>query len=150
MDLNKIVEEMRSLGETLTPYNWPKDDTQMENFLNVLKVRFVMFQGYDLALHYNRSDYDDYYSETLQIFSEKYPFLPFTVVAHLGKSFLGQEHLYLVEILKDHKKIYCWSLTTDKGGKPMIPPYHNDLETEDCTYEGFSYKYLYPDQLNFH
>ena len=148
LPLNQIIDEMKVVGDMLVPYNYPKHDPRLESDIAVLKTRVVDVDGYSVVLHFSRADYGDHFQETLQIFGEKAPFLPFCLVANLGKRFLGEHELYLVELLKDNRKIYCWTISLDKTGKP-IPPVVS-LQVEDCTYDGFAYHYMYPSQVNFY
>jgi hypothetical protein len=147
-DLNQTIEEMKRVADILVPYNYPKHDPRLENDIAVLKTRVIDIDGYSVVLHFSRADYEDHFQETLQVFGEKAHFLPFCVVANLGKRFLGEHELYLVELLKDNRKIYCWTIALDKSGKP-IPPIV-ELPSEDCVYDGFNYHYMYPSQVNFY
>ena len=148
IDFDDIVDEMKKVGDILVPYNWPQNDPKLENDLHILKNRMLTVDGYSIGLHFTRSDYGDYYLETLQIYGEKCPFLPFCLVAKIGKKFLGEHELYLVEFIRDNRKIYCWSVTLDKEGKP-IPP-RTIAKSENCDFEGFQYQYIYPSQVNFY
>ena len=147
-NIDDLVEEMKGVGDILVPYNWPQNDPKLENDLNSLKTRFAEIDGYNLVVHFSRADYKTHYLETLQVMGEKAPFLPFCVVARLGRKFLGSHHLYLVELIKDNRKIYCWTVHLDKTGRP-IPPIHKQ-KTQYCEYDGFSYYYLNTNQVNFY
>lgn len=148
ISLDDIIDEMKTVGDSLVPYNWPQNDPRLENDLHSLKSRYVEIDGYSLVLHFSRADYGSHYLETLQVVGEKVPFLPFCLVARLGKKFLGSAHLYLVELIRDNRKIYCWSVTLNKEGKP-IPPVHKQPH-DKCEYEGFKYQYIYPASVNFY
>ncbi len=141
------VEQMRGLGEYLIPYNFPKAPAEWEDDINVLKAREIVVDGYTIVVHYSKADYENHYLETLQILGKNAPFLPFVLICKLAKSYLGDQELSLVEIVKDNRKIYCWTLTLE-GSNPIPSPFQQ--ETEPCDYEGFHYNYMNPDQVNFH
>ena len=142
------VAEMRALGKILVPYNFPKAPAEWEDDLNVLKSRELIVDGYDVVLHYSKADYEDHYLETLQVLGKNCPFLPFALVCKLAKIFLGEAELSLVEIFRENRKIYCWTLTVDRDDHPIPSPY--PTEVERCSYQGFQYCYMNPDQINFH
>ena len=146
--LDHIIDEMKTLADMLVPYTFPLHDPVLEDDISVLKSRTVEIDGYSVVLHFNRADYGNHFVETLQIFGEKASFLPFCLVAKLGKKFLGGHHLYLVELIRDQRKIYCWTITLDKNGKPTAP--RVPVKTEGCTYEGLQYQYMYPNQVNLY
>ena len=147
--LDEIVERMRNMGEMLIPFNFPKVPPSMtqEDDLVFFKEKEAVIDGYSLYLHYQKSDFDTHYLETLQVYNRNSPFLPFGLVCKLGKRFLGSHHLSLVELFKENRKIYCWSVCVDRQGISIPPPY--ELETEDCQFEGLKYMYLQPNQVNF-
>jgi hypothetical protein len=146
--LDEIVDDVRAMGDMLIPYNFPKVKPPIgEDDLAFFKERECLIDGYPVVLHYHKSDYDKHLMETLQVYGKNSPFLPFCVVVKLGKAFLGPHHLSLVELFKDNRKIYCWSLCVDRRGRPIPSPY--DVQTEQCHYEGFDYLYLQPNQVNF-
>ncbi len=148
ISLDQIIDEMKTLGDYLVPYNWPQHDPALEDDITVLKTRVIDIDGYTVVIHFNRADYGNHYVETLQVFGEKASFLPFCLVAKLGQKFLGGHHLYLVELIRDNRKIYCWTITLDKKGRPIAPKV--PVKVEDCIYDGFQYRYMYPSQVNFH
>ena len=109
--IDDVVKEMKALGEVLVPFNYPiKPITSWEDELSIFKVRELTIDGYEIFIHYMKSDYNDYFIETLQIHNFKHPFLPFNLICNLGKRFFGKNHLSLVEVFKEHRKIYIWSL----------------------------------------
>ena len=147
--LDDHITEMRSFGEFLMPYNFPQVKAEEEDDVNHIKAREVYVDGYDLILHYSKSQYENHFLETLQILGKYSPFLPFFLVCKIGKKFLGEQQLSLVEIFRDNRKIYCWTLVLDKAGKPTQGPYQKE-GVETCTYEGFEYRFMTPNQLNFY
>ena len=148
-NLDEIIDTMKVLGDMLIPYNFPKSppSTTMEDALAFFKEREAMIDGYSVYLNYQKSDYDSHLLETLQIYNKNSPFLPFGLTCKLAQRFLGSHHLSLVELFKDNRKIYCWSVCVDKEGHPIASPYNS--ETEDCNFEGFNYLYMHPSQVNF-
>ena len=146
--IDDIVREMKSLGEVLVSFNYPiKPISSWDDELAIFKSRDIVIDGYELFIHYMKSDYNEYFIETLQIHNLKHPFLPFNVICKLGKRFFGKENLSLVEIYKEHRKIYIWSLCTDKEGATIPVPNHNDCE--NCEYEGLKYNYLQAKNIDF-
>lgn len=147
--LDDIIEEMRNIGEHLIPYNYPRNSVmEGEDDLVVFKQRDVVIDGYSLTLNYQKSDYGGVFMETLQIFGTISPFLPFNLICKLGKRFLGSANLSLVELFRDHRKIYIWTVWIDQDGKPCDPPY--EVETEECVFEGLQYSYMQPNQIDFY
>ena len=50
------VEEMRSLGEQLIPYNFPRAPAEWEEDINLLKAREIIVDGYTVVVHYSKAD----------------------------------------------------------------------------------------------
>jgi hypothetical protein len=142
--LDATVEQMRALGEQLVPYNAPENEPD----LYVLKTREVTVEGYDVILYYTKSRFDEHATEILQVYGKNMPFLPFYLACKLAKKFLGSKELSLVELFRGNRKVYCWSVNVDDHGRPIRTPY--EVEAENCTYEGFRYSYLQPNQVNFY
>jgi hypothetical protein len=120
----------------------------LDDDLDIFKEREIVVEGYSLIVYYQKSNYDDYFLKTLQIYNKIGPFLPFNLVVKLGIKFLGDQNLSLVEIFKNNRKIYCWSLATDLNNLPVELPYESELE--NCEYEGFNYFYVKPSHVNFY
>jgi hypothetical protein len=146
--LEDIIEEMRSVGDLIIDHNFPKMPVLMEDDLIIFKQREVVIDGYSVTVNYQKSDYGDIFMETLQIYGTNSPFLPFNLICKLGKRFLGSHNLSLVELFKDNKKIYIWTVWVDEQGKPCDPPY--EIETEECVFEGLQYSYMQPNQVDFY
>lgn len=145
--LNDIIRNVRALGEMLIPYNFPKSLNKMEDDLAIFKEKEIIVDGYPIILHYQKADYEKYFLESLQIYGINSPFLPFNLVCKLGKRFLGSQYLSLVEIFKENRKIYIWSVCVNKIGKSIPSP--EELVTEECEFEGFNYLYMEPSQIEF-
>lgn len=142
-----IVNSMKSLAENFMPYNFPIATPDEEEVINILKFKEAMVDGYNVILHYNKHNYGNHFFETFQVLGKEIPFLPFCLACKLAKKFLGNDCLTLVELLKDNRKIYCWTLIRDKNGKPIDNP---KFKGENCVYDGFQYSYVYPDKVNFY
>jgi hypothetical protein len=137
--IDNIIEDMMHFGDQLVPYNYPQADPRLEEELFILKAREAIVDGYAVLLYYNKSDYKNYFIESLQIHSKTSPFLPFNLIVKVAKKFLGGHNLALSEILRDNKKIYCWTALMDTSGRPM--PTLNK-ESQLCNFEGFKYSYI--------
>jgi hypothetical protein len=146
--IDEIVEQMKALAEHLIPYNFPCVAPEEEDEIHFLKFCDVLVDGYDVVLHLNKHDYEDHYLETFQVLSKTTPFLPFALVCKLAIKFLGSENLSLLEILKDGRKIYCWTIIRDKSGNIVENPYKE--KAENCFYEDFEYSYVTPDKVKFY
>jgi hypothetical protein len=148
LSLDELIENMKAIGEMLVAYNYPKAlPPLMEDELAFFKEKEVVVDGYTLFIHYQKSDYRTHFLETLQIYNKYSPFLPFNLVCKLGKKFLGENHLSLIEIFRDNRKIYCWSVCSNKNGHPI--PLQYDADVESCQFEGFDYLYMQPNQADF-
>lgn len=146
--LETVAKEMRALGEILVPHNYPTVSPEEEDDILMLKSQEVTFDGYSIIVFYSKSDYRTYHLETLQILGKNCPFLPFWLVVKIAKKFLGDNHLSLVEIFKEGKKIYCWSVVKNEDNISQPSPHKNQVK--DCSYEGFAYKSMSPNQVNFY
>lgn len=146
--IDDVMEQMREIGDRLVPLNFPLKTPRVDNETNLLKLRDVDVDGYPLTIHFSRSDYGKYYMETFQIMARNGSFLPFALAIKMARKFLGNKYLSLVEIFRDGKKIYCWSVYLDKSGKPI--QVSDRKAGEDCFFEGFHYKYVYPSEVDFY
>lgn len=146
--LDDILEQMREIGDRLVPLNYPLKEARNEADLNLLKLRDADVDGYPVTIHYSRSDFGKYYMETFQIMSRNGAFLPFSLALKMARKVLGNKYLSLVEIFREGKKIYCWTVHLDKSGKPVV--LSDKRLGEDCVFEGFHYKYVYPSEVDFY
>jgi hypothetical protein len=142
--LETTVNQMRSLGQQLIPFNTPKNEPD----INILKMREVVIDGYEVCVYYTKSRFEEDFTEIVQIWGKYTPFVPFNLVCKLAKAFLGNENLSLVELFRDNRKVYCWAVNVDADGRPLRAAYTK--QSEDCTYEGFNYCYMQPSQVNFY
>lgn len=146
--LENEINNMKSLGRFFVPYNFPQSPPNEEEKVNILKFTEMTIDGYRVILHFNMHDYGNHFLETFQVLGRDIPFLPFSLTCKMAKRFLGLDYLSLIEVLKDNRKIYCWTVIKDKRGKAMFSPYKN--KSEACIYEGLEYSYVPPDKVNFY
>lgn len=147
-NIKTLIQRMQRLADRLIPYSYPSVKPQDEDDINVLKFASTTVDGYDVVLHFNKHDYGTHYLETFQVLGQDCPFLPFATICKLARAFLGNSNLSLVELFKDNRKIYCWTVVRNKGGVSIPNPYKNNSEI--CSYEGFAYNYVSPDQVRFY
>jgi hypothetical protein len=146
--LDDHIEQMRKLGEFLIPYNFPQVQEKEESDINNIKSKEVCVDGYNLIVHYSKADWGNHYLETLQILGKYMPFLPFSLVCKIGKRFLGDKHLSLVEIVRENRKIYCWSVVLNRSNEPIQGPYQGSLEHNE--YDGLEFHRMTSDNVNFY
>lgn len=132
------VRELKGLGEVLMPYNYPLSSNDVESVVNWLKGRDLTVDGYGVYLHYSKSDFSEYLVETLQVMGRYTPFLPFNLVCKVARRFFGAEHLGLMEVFRDGRKIYCWTRLLDREGRPVPPPEDSAFRSTR-TYENLTY-----------
>ena len=53
-NLEQIISEMRSMGDQLIPYNFPKIPLSTEDNLAFFKEREAVIDGYAIYLHYQK------------------------------------------------------------------------------------------------
>tara|TARA_Y100000034_G_scaffold106329_3_gene134966 strand:+ start:1423 stop:1875 length:453 start_codon:yes stop_codon:yes gene_type:complete len=143
------INRLKKLGQRLVSMNYPLGSPNDEPVLNPLKHCDTVIDGYRVTVHYNKADYGNHFMETFQVLGRDMPFLPFNAVCKLATLALGDNQLSLVELYKDQRKIYCWTLMTTKDGEPIKYPYEED-EIEYLNYQGFDYVYMNPNQVKFY
>lgn len=148
MGFDNKIEMIRNLSNQLVGYNYPLSPMEFEYDIACLKRLELDVDGYSLVIHFNKSNYGDYYLETFQVFNKYAPFLPFNLVAKLAKKTLGSHLLSLVEFYQQDHKIYCWSVCVDERGRPITSPIQD--QSKPKTFEGFEYRYMQPEQLNLY
>lgn len=134
VNLDSLIEDFKRVGDTLSPYQLNNNDD------NVLKTNTLEIDGYSIILKFNRIDHGHFYSESLKLRSEFGSFLPFHLVAKLGKKFLGKHQLMLIESFENDNKIYEWKIALDKNGRPA--PVRIDNYYEECVYDDLNYIYF--------
>jgi len=146
-NLDKCVKELKAIGKYLIPYTFPMASLEFEKDIKILKQTEVTIDGYDVILSYSKADYEDSFSEILQIQPQYYPFLPFNLLCKIAVRFLGDKNLSLIEVIKDKKKLYCWILQTDKfDGSPIEPESKSSVKI----YQNMKYYSINPDEVNFY
>ena len=148
--INKIIQEMKVLGDQLIPYNFPKKPFIYEEYINLLKTREMNVDGHFFVTNYTKADYDEYFLETFHIFSKMHPFIPFEVLTNTVKMFLGEENIFLVELFEDGRKIYCWLKATKKDGSTIECPAAETARVLECEFNGFKYNVIESSGINFH
>lgn len=143
--LSQNVKEMRKLSLTLIPNTYPNVDFEEEAKILPLKCRTIIVDGYEISANFSTADYKKYSMESLQIQSVYTAFLPFNLVCKVARAFLGSEHLSYVDFMKQHKKIYCWTVKRKKD--KAIPANKNSIFR---TYEGFEYSIIKPGSVNLY
>jgi len=148
MKLEKHIKEIKALGELLVPYSFPMVPPEEEIDVNFIKSRQFDVDGYGVIVYYNKSNWEEYYLESLQVISLYGIFLPFYLICKIGKQFLGDQHLSLVEFYQDGKKIYCWTLMKDKNNNPCQNQFNKDVKNR--SYEGLEFNSVTLDKINFY
>ena len=142
------LENLRNLSMDLVPYNFPVGSVDLEYYLSPLKRGEAEADGYPIVFHFNRASYNDHYLDSFQVYNKYAPFLPFCLVSKLARKALGSHYLYLVEFYQEDRKVYCWSVCLDSGGRPIESPMKS--RTAKRIFEGFEYAYMTPEQLNLY
>jgi hypothetical protein len=86
---------------------------------------------------FSKSNYEEYFLNSLQIQAVYGSFLPFVLVCKLAKKFLGEKNLAYIEFLRNGNKVYCWTLKSRNGRS--LPP---DNTVTPGSYEGFQFDVL--------
>lgn len=142
-NLRKCVDEMKRISDLLIPYTYPKVDFEEEYDILPLKCRTEIIDGYDLSLNYSRADFKKYQTDSLQIQSVYTPFLPFYVVCKVAQAFLGTQHLFYIDFMKNERKIYCWTVRF-KNGRAIS----STSKATPSSFEGLKYNVLKPGSVN--
>lgn len=148
VNLDELIEKARRMGDVLIPFNWPLSYRGDDDALSILKTTSTIVDGYEVKIHFSKADHGSHFLETLQIFGEHTPFLPFNVVCKIARRFLGSKYLYLVELMQEQKKVYIWTICIDKQGVPIQNPQQKNAQVLD--YEGFSYYLMDPKSVKFY
>ena len=146
--LDDAIDTLRTMGEHLIPYNYPKNHPALEDYIGFFKTILTEVDGYTVRVHFNKMDYGTHFVETCQMSGENIPFLPFPVVAKIGQKFLGSSHLSLIEQAIRGKMYWCWAICTDGTGRPM--PWMHPMKTHSREYNGFEFQFVKPGEVDFH
>lgn len=144
MNVIDQIKIMRNMATYLIKYTSPKVSYEEEFQITPLKVSVMVIDGYDMAVNFSISDFDEYTTETIQIQSAYTNFLPFNIVVKTAQLFLGFEQLCYTDFWKNHKKVYCWTVRK-KNGFPFSPT--NALITK---FEEFEYNLLNRSSVNLY
>jgi hypothetical protein len=134
VNLDSLIEDFKRVGDTLSSYQLSDNDEE------VLKTNVLEIDGYSIILKFNRIDHGPFYSENLKLKAEFGSYLPFHLVAKLGKKFLGKHQLMLIESFENDNKVYEWKIALDKDGRPAPVRIHNYYE--ECVYDDLNYIYF--------
>lgn len=139
---------MKALGEVLVPYSFPQVSPNEEVDVNFIKSREIEVDGYSVIVYYNKSNWEEHHLETIQVISLYGIFLPFYLICKVGRQFLGDQHLSLIEFYQGGKKIYCWTLMRDKNDNPCQNQFNQDVMNR--SYEGLEFSSVTLDKINFY
>jgi len=148
MKLERHIREMKAFGEFLVPYSFPMVSPEEEIDINFIKSREIEVDGYSVIVYYNKANWEKHYLETIQIIGLYSIFLPFYLICKIGKQFLGDQHLSLIEFYQNGKKIYCWTLMKDKNDNPCQNQLNQDVRSR--SYEGLEFDSITLDKINFY
>jgi hypothetical protein len=146
-EIDQIIDEMKTLGKALVEYSFPLATSEDEDSVSILKTREIVVDGYAVVVHYGRGKYEEYSLETFQCLGTRSPFLPFFVVTKLARLFLGEKQLCFVDVMHNGKKVYCWTLTSERDRQ--IPSAPSRRSRSVLEFEGFRFNYLDPESVNF-
>lgn len=144
-----IINQIKSTGKWLTPFNYPQKPLQYEDYLQELKTTSVTIDGCFLVIMYSLSDYENYFVEMLHIFSKNQPFIPIKLHSQIATGFLGDKNLNLIELFQGGRRIYCWIKAMDLKKEPIKYPVLQETEEKVMEYEGLTYSYLTNNSVNF-
>lgn len=147
-NLDDVLDMLRNLGEYLVPYNFPQASPEYEDYIYPLKTTAVEVDGYNVSIHYSKADWGEHFLESLQLNNVDTPFLPFSLVIKIAQKALGSHNLSLMQSPRGNKMYYCWTICTDKRGRPL--PFKHPVKATACNYEGWDYDVLSEDSLKFH
>ena len=113
--------------------------------IDCLKQRRLVVDGYDVMIHFSRSNYHDCMVENLELCAATAPFRPMFLVCKIGAKFLGGHDLKYAESLKAGRKVYVWTVAIDAHGRPI--PLDSD-KVNSKTYEDFVFSYALGELLS--
>lgn len=134
--LSQHVNELRNLAKTLIPYSFPRVNVDEDKEVIVLRTRQIIVDGFDVVVTFCISDHDKYHLESLQIQGLHTPFLPFSLVCKIARAFLGSQHLAYADLVRENRKIYCWTVRKKRGKIVPVKKPSSD------SYEGLTYTVL--------
>lgn len=107
----------------------------------------IIIDGYKVLLIIKKENYDNYVLKIVQIIGT-FPFLPFNLITKIATKFLGKEHLSLVEVFKENKKIYIWYCCFNPENEKSIPSVY-ESDGDYIKYNDITYQYIDPKQVDF-
>ena len=66
-NINETAKEMKTLADSLSSFSFPKVSLKKEKVVLILKQRPIILDGYFIALCLSKSDYGNFFLESLQI-----------------------------------------------------------------------------------
>lgn len=109
------------VSSVLEPYSFPKFDPSVEQALSPYKVWRFPVDGYDVVTYYTKTIAENSRICSLQVWSEDFNFLPFSIAVKVAKVFIKHNNLCLFHINNSGKFLYCWTKMTTLDGEPMKP-----------------------------
>lgn len=138
MNLDSLIEDVKKIEDISKPSNIISQEQEDQ-----LKSKIVEIDGYTVVFLFKREIDGPFCLESLHLKSLHFKYLPFHIVAKLGKKFLGKHHLRLVERMVDDKKTYEWRIIVDRTGRPVEVELYDHIAFEECVYDDFHYTYIY-------
>jgi len=146
--IDNSINNMFSLGDYLSTFNYPVGPKEIEDDLSYIKRDFMVIDGYEIGIYYNKSKFENYYLKSAQIYSDNCFFLPINMVVKIGKKLLGDSHLVLMELIDKEKKVYCWSVYENFDNIAIESPYLDEYEERE--YGNFKYNYVEASDFDFY
>lgn len=114
----KKIEEMELIAEACIPLTVPLAPEHIENYTIDLKTKKFFVDGYHLFCYYSISKFKNYKLKNLQVYSDSFSVLPFSITFKMASLFLGKKELAYLEVKKDKSKNYVWTSVVDEDGMP--------------------------------
>jgi hypothetical protein len=111
-----------------------------------LKTRDIIVDGYEITICYSKADYKDRFCLSLQIVNVYSMFLPFRLLIKIAKEFLGEKNLYLTDIYRENRKLYCWTCWRDLNNNCI----EYEGKSEKSYYQDFEYNYVNSRDIMFY
>lgn len=146
--LENVVDAAKQadlMSNILEPYSFPKFDASVEHALTPYKVWRFPLDGYDVIVYFTKSGAKDCKISSLQVWSEDFLILPFSVSVKVAKIFIKGNNLSLFLLKNYDKLLYCWTKMTTLDGELLKPI---DESVVEKTYGDFSY-FLIKEEFSF-
>ena len=145
-NLDVTIKRMKKLAKSFVNLTFPHSKGDDQDLV-LLKSSDVLIDGDTVIIFFSTSDYTDHLVKTFQIYPKNHSFLPFHLVCKMAKKFLGEQHVSLLEVFSNNKKLYCWSVVTNLDEEPIENP--NNSNGEKREFEKFNFQVMYPEEVNF-